>query len=445
MEVLAPALPVVKNPTSKKNSDAQKFVNGEVHNWYRIILGYSDHLVSHLLDEFKIQPGQIVLDPFCGTGTTLIESKKRGVEAIGIDANPSSCFAARVKTNWSPNPQTLLDLIEPLTENYSRHERTKRLAQNDPTYAYLKESGMLKRGWISPRPLRKVLAMKAAIIDLKTQKKYRDLLTLSLISEVVSSASNVKFGPELYCGKAKKDHDVLSGVTKRIQTMVDDLKKTSLVKNVPTTVLEGDARYCGKILHASLLERKVDVIICSPPYPTEHDYTRNSRLELALLEEVRDRLSLQRIKRQMVRSHTKGIYVEDNDSDLVKDYLLINKIATQIEKKAAKKKHGFARLYSKVLKEYFGGMKRHFSEVKPLLAPGAFCAYVVGDQSSYLRVHIPTAQILSAIATEVGFEPVDIRTWRTRWSTTTSRKIEENILIFRNPSINNEKRENKSK
>ena len=64
----------------------QKSTNGVVHSWYRIALGYSDTLVGTILDRFQVQNDQIVLDPFCGSGTTIVECKKRGIFSIGIDA-----------------------------------------------------------------------------------------------------------------------------------------------------------------------------------------------------------------------------------------------------------------------------------------------------------------------------------------------------------------------
>ena len=98
----------------------QKILNGEIHNWYRIILGFPDHLVGQLLDEFNIQQGQKVIDPFCGTGTTLVECMKRGISSAGIDANPSSYFSARVKTNWKLKSARLLE--------YSRNKKEPALA-----------------------------------------------------------------------------------------------------------------------------------------------------------------------------------------------------------------------------------------------------------------------------------------------------------------------------
>ena len=98
------------------------------------------------------------------------------------------------------------------------------------------------------------------------------------------------------------------------------------------------------------------------------------------------------------------------------------------------KTHGFARLYSKVLCEYFGGLRRHFISVKPLLTPGAMCAYVIGDQSSYLQIPIPTAKIMRDIAVEAGFEHIETRRWRRRWSTSSNESVAENVLILRVPA-----------
>ena len=197
-------------------------------------------------------------------------------------------------------------------------------------------------------------------------------------------------------------------------------------------VISGDARFCSALLRRKGY-RRFHAVICSPPYPAEHDYTRNSRLELAFLESVTDLRSLRKIKKGMIRSHTKGIYVGDNDGELVSHSKTIRRIESIIRKKVKGKRHGFARLYPKVLVEYFGGMKRHFEDVVKILAPDARCAYVVGDQSSYLQVPIPTAQILAELAREIGFRNVRITRWRFRWSTTTSRRIDENILLMRRP------------
>jgi SAM-dependent methyltransferase len=421
----------VPSTSSHARPQSQRFLNGEVHDWYRIVLGFTDRLVAELLNEFQVKAGELVLDPFCGTGTTLVECMKRQIRSVGIDANPSSVFAARAKTNWSLHDTTLLELLEEVKRlTKRRFLRQKTVYKQDQTYAYLSDSGMIKRGWISREPLRKAIAIKNSIATLQAEAQYKNALTLSLIAEVVGRASNVKFGPELYCGPRKKDADVLEGFQLRVQAMAKDLNTVAQQPRAAATVLEDDARDAGAALKAGAAPGPYCALICSPPYPAEHDYTRNSRLELAFLEAVTDLQSLRGYKKRQLRSHTKGIYKEDNDSQHVAGHPAVERVAIEIEANVQDKTHGFAKLYSRVVREYFGGMKRHLRSVTRVLAPGARCAYVLGDQSAYAGVHIPTAEILAEIATDCGYQVLGIRPWRVRWSTTNSTSIQENILLL---------------
>ncbi len=408
----------------------QVFLNGEVHDWYRLRFGYNDHTVSHILDELKITPGKRVLDPFCGSGTTLIECMKQDINSVGLDANPSSFFAARVKTNWKLNPDKLCILLEECLLSVEGWERDNSLSK-DATHIYLEDTGMIERGWISKRPLKKCIAVKKAIRDLRTSSPYKNFLMLGLMDIVVNGASNVKFGPELYCSKRKKDWPVFKEFRAKIETMISDLEIVIKLNRSRATVWLDDSRSCNSLRGTTKGER-FDAVISSPPYPTEHDYTRNSRLELAFLEMVDDRESLRRIKRKMIRSHTKGIYQEDVARKLVERFPQLRELVELIDVEAKEKTHGFARLYSRVLLEYFGGMRQHLRGIKPHLKSGSQLAYVVGDQSSYLGVPIPTADILEKIAHAEGYRRTRVVHWRDRRSTSSGKIIKENMLLFSN-------------
>ena len=408
----------------------QAILNGEVHNWYRIVQGYSDHLVNDLLDQFELRRGDAVIDAFCGSGTTLVECKKHGIDSVGIDANPSSCFSSRVKTDWTLKSTRLLDLLDDVNKRQRLRFPSTTKYLTHPIYLYLESAGMLERGWISTRPLRKAIAIKSSIDSLPTSSSYKNALILALIAEVVDGASNVKFGPELYCAKKRKDAGVYSGFERRVMEMAGDLDKVAILNAGMVEVFQGDSRDCHKLLRP-IISGRFSGAICSPPYPTEHDYTRNARLELAFLGLVSDTESLRTIKKKMIRSHTKNIYKEDNDKALVKRNPAIKKIVAKLERKTRNIDHGFGRLYPTVVSEYFGGMRRHLESMGRLLKPKAMCAYVVGDQASYLQVHIPTADILAALAKRSGFSLVEIKHWRTRWSSATSKEVNENILILR--------------
>lgn len=423
-------IPETKPKTKRKSEPSpQANLNGEVHNWYRIIHGYSDHLVKNLIDQFELRRGDAVIDAFCGSGTTLVECMKNGIDAVGIDANPSSCFSARVKTNWGLKSNRLVDLLDDVNKRQRLRFPSTTKYLKHPTYLYLESTGMLERGWISTRPLRKAIAIKSSIDSLPTSSAYKNALSLALIAEVVDGASNVKFGPELYCAKKRKDAGVYPGFEQRVMKMAADLDKVAILHPGMVQVFQGDSRDCYTLLQPAITGR-FSAAICSPPYPTEHDYTRNARLELAFLGLVSDLTSLRIIKKRMIRSHTKNIYKDDDDAALINRNPAIKKIVAKLERKTKNIDHGFGRLYPTVISEYFGGMRRHLESMARLLKPKAMCAYVVGDQASYLQVHIPTADILAALAKRSGFRLVEIKHWRTRWSSATSTEINENILIL---------------
>src|SRR5438046_1476921 len=63
------------------------------HDWYRFILSFPPHLVREYAEQFAFGSNRQILDPFCGTGTTLVESKKLGLNSVGIEAAPMAYFA----------------------------------------------------------------------------------------------------------------------------------------------------------------------------------------------------------------------------------------------------------------------------------------------------------------------------------------------------------------
>src|SRR5438874_12946576 len=95
---------------STKGAEANRLAPEDrpAHEWFRFVLSYPPHLVRDYLKRFEVGAGSRVLDPFSGTGTTLVECRKRGIPSVGVEANPLAHFACRVKTDWTPDPEGLL-------------------------------------------------------------------------------------------------------------------------------------------------------------------------------------------------------------------------------------------------------------------------------------------------------------------------------------------------
>jgi DNA modification methylase len=232
-------------------------------------------------------------------------------------------------------------------------------------------------------------------------------------------------------GTIKSDAAVVSTWLASVKRMADDLRELRPLATTPATVHHGDARDVLRYVEPS----SIDAVITSPPYPNEKDYTRTTRLESVVLGFLKDSAELRRIKRQLLRSNTRGVYKEDDDDEWVKACPEVHRIADEIEKRRIElgKTSGFERMYPRVTKLYFGGMARHFAELRHVLRPGAQLAYVVGDQASYLRVTIRTGQLLGEIARSLGYELLGRELFRNRWATATRKELREEVLLLRWP------------
>ena len=416
-----------------------------VHDWYRFVLSFPAHLVRTYINRFGVNHGQCVLDPFCGTGTTLVECKKLGIDCVGIEPNPLAHFATEVKLDWTVDPSELLSHacgIAEVVEERLAKERVDDwtdlpLFADGPTHPDelltlpSPELKLLLKDSISPVPLHKILVLLERL-DASDDRRFIGHERLALANTAVAS-SNLHFGPEVGIGKLKRDAPVVTTWLARIRQMATDLETLGRKGAVPrSSVYQADSRDIASVLAPN----SVDAVITSPPYPNEKDYTRTTRLESVLLGFVRSRAQLRSLKQTLVRSNTRNVYKSDQDDLLVLQNAAIQRIADSIEERRVElsKTSGFERQYARVTKLYFGGMARHLSGLRTVLRPGAQLAYLVGDQASYLRVMIRTGQLLAEIAQTLGYEVVDLELFRTRISTATRSQLREEVLLLKWPN-----------
>lgn len=419
------------------------------HDWYRFVLSFPPHLVRDCLNRFGVNSEQCVLDPFCGTGTTMVECKKLGIPSIGIEAHPMAYFASQVKVDWRVDPDALLEHASNVARLASEKLEAQGIPDEDlplfrsaskittnlntlPTDAWK----LLLKDSISPLPLHKTLALLDGLKDHKDDRFWRHE-RLALAKALVFEISNLSFGPEVGVGPAKRDAPVVAVWLNGVRAMVDDLRELQDGNaDTKVEVYQADSRSP----HTVLRPKSVDVVITSPPYPNEKDYTRTTRLESVLLGLIQSRQDLRLLKQSMVRSNTRGVYSTDRDDLLVTGHQEIKRIAEAIEKRRIElgKTSGFERLYARVTKLYFGGMARHLSSLRPILRPGAQLAYVVGDQASYLRVMIRTGQLIADLAESLGYQVIGIDLFRTRLATATREQLREEVVLLRWPGTTKE-------
>lgn len=401
-----------------------------VHRWYRFVLSFPPHLVQHYLEDFGVGVGDLVFDPFCGTGTTLVECQKRGIMSIGLEAMPMSHFASNVKTNWLVEPLEMKKFADRV------HEESEYLLRNLPCPSEYRKlpanrEKLLIGGSISPLPLHRLLTLAGVLDNTYRNDKFHDHARLALAKTAVADASNLRFGPEVGVGAKKLDADVVSAWLRRMEEMADDIIELENCEYGEATAFQGDARQVASMLKAE----SVNVVITSPPYPNEKDYSRATRLETVILGFASEIGDLRRIKKSLIRSNTRSIYKNDNDEVWVAEHPEVCRISEEIETRRLTlgKTSGFERNYAKVARNYFGGMTRHLENLKPVLRPGAKLAYVVGDQASYMQVMIRTGNILADIAETLGYKVDRLDLFRTRRATATGANLREEVLVLNWP------------
>lgn len=406
------------------------------HDWYRFVLSFPPHLVRDYIQKFGLNQKNVLLDPFCGTGTTLVEAKLAGMKTIGLEGNPFPHFASSVKTDWEPSGDELSSRAKQVAKKALATLKSQGI-DDDLSFSNGKELELKKlspeieklilTNSISPLPLHKTLVLLERLKQFEGEPFYRHAL-LALGNALVFKISNLHFGPEVGVKNPKADAPVISSWLFEIEKIAGDLRQVAGKSFPKSDVYLADARDLDIIEPNS-----VDAVITSPPYPNEKDYTRTTRLESILLGFINSKEELRELKKRLVRSNTRGIYKGDDDDQWVSDFPEIQRIADEIEKRRIElgKDSGFERLYPRATKLYFGGMAKHLSDLRKVLRPGAQLAYVVGDQASYLRVMIRTGQILGDIAKSLGYEVTGIDLFRTRLATATKEQLREEVVILR--------------
>ena len=413
----------------QRNSNALASEDYAIHSWYRFVLSYPPHLVRKYLKLLDVPPQALVLDPFCGTGTTLVETQKQGFTSIGVDAHPFAAFVSRAKTHWSVSLPELrrvrLLVLSGVESEYQaqgfhsisfRQLLFVRERGERPTLSAEQES-LIPTGFVSAVPLVKLLVLRDFIRAACSESgaDAEDFFLLALCHVVSNGAGNFSFGPEIYRTKAKEDYDVLGHFAEQTHNMLEDLERIagSCAGYVESLVVCKDSRDC------SFLPNGIQAVITSPPYPNEKDYTRTTRVESVLLELISRKEELRSLKESLLRSNTRNVFVHDDDEKEIDEFDAIKDVCKAIEDRRIElgKTSGFERLYHKVVAHYFGGMRRHLRTLRPHLAEHAKLAYVVGDQLSFLMVPVYTAKLLAEIADAEGYRVLGIDLWRERIGT----------------------------
>ncbi len=406
-----------------------------VHRWFRYPAGFSYRLIQEKLREYSLGPGDLVLDPFVGSGTTCIEAMKAKIPSVGVESHPFVAWVAKVKTNWGVDPEEL------------RAAGRELLARIESAVISPSADGLpaLVRKCYSPESLAKLLFIKQTIDEMNCEGAVKDFLRLALV-DTLRAASWAGTGwpyiaPTRYHSKTAK-REAFSEFRKTLCGMIEDLEKVKSdhPDHAKARIIEGDARDMREIKSES-----VSLAITSPPYLNNYDYADRTRLEMYFMgwagswgeitERVRDRLMIAattQIRRTEFDPEMPISEEVRTASQEVYDYLsgAIAKLGELRNQKGGKKS------YDLMVAGYFNDMVRVLMETRRCLKPGCDFILVVGDSAPY-GVHIPTDEFIGKLAVGLGFGDYAVKVLRARgekWKNNPRRHrvgLRESILTIR--------------
>jgi len=396
--------------------------DGVVHHWYDYLEDFPYTLLEESIKKYGLKKGDLVLDPFCGSGTTLVSSNLYQLNAIGIDTNPLMCLVSEVKTTWDIDIKKLKDIYKEKTKKFIK------LAQNLENYNF--KNDFLKRmpkrelnQWMSSMMQKEVSLMKDLICEIEDEKIKK--LFIVMLGKAAFDASYVALCPGTTFYPHRQKEPFFDVFCKKIIQVYNDLKLVQKFNAYgKTKVFNKSATESSSFVEPN----SIDFIITSPPYPNDLEYTRQTRLELYLLDFVKNMDDVQKLKKTMIKGSTKLIYKEDNWNEYVKKFKSVQEVAERIGKALSDKNWGFD--YPKMTREYFGGMYVCLKEFYKVMKKDSYNLQVVGDQT-YKSIVIPVGKIFVEMAKDIGYSDAHIKLFRTRRSTTHDIPLPEEIVVIK--------------
>lgn len=349
-----------------------------VYSWYNYKHSFSRNLVWSVIDTLGLDKDDLVLDPFCGAGTTLLASKQKGIPSVGFDLMPLSVLISNVKVGKYDETEVRDKLKKMIVE-------TKDAKQAKGNSLKLRLDKYFPRG-----ELNRLLRLREAINHID-DLNMRSLFLLGMLSIVEDASYTRKDGAFIRTVKDKLTKPVMYAFTEKMALILHDLSYLNSLPEVSSRADLSDAR------STHLKDKSVSAVITSPPYPNRHDYTRIYYLEL-MLGFFDDYDSVKRLRYELLRSH-----VEAREKYVAEGYNYpegLEKILADLRKKDLPNRN-----IIDLVDGYFKDMYVWLNEMHRVLSPEGTINIIIGD-ARYGGISIPAGSLVKKIGDDIGFEHV---------------------------------------
>lgn len=387
-----------------------------VQRWYPYREGYSTELVSSFIDKLGITGS--VLDPFSGSGTTLLAARQNGLDSVGIEVNPISVLVSECE-NDIYSSEDISDLLGFITQLNTFRQENKLLTSSYP----------LAEKMFNDEILSALLQIKTKIDEIANKKIQKLILVawLSIIddvSDVKKEGNGLKYRYRKRTSKGYIDipksvwenehfpsnrfRFVIDKIVEKLNVILHDIKNAyGKIDNKPT-IINGDCLHLDE-----LTSKKFQLTFFSPPYCNCFDYFEIHKLELWLGGFVLNKKDVKLLRERGFRSNTNAL--NGKPIKYINSHLesLINLFDPQ-------------RLWSSkipsVVRGYFDDTYTLLHALYKQTVNGGYVGVVIGN-SAYSGVIIPSDLIIAEIGSEIGFKVENI--YIARHLTTSSQQKSE--------------------
>jgi hypothetical protein len=367
------------------------------YGWLRLTPAYSVHLVRELL-ESRTLTALPVLDPFCGTGTTLLTCAELGIACATLDVNPFLVWLARAKTA-KYNAKSLADADRLVTE-------MSRAALGRSHAPWLPALFQIEKWW--GKPALHALGRAFAVLQHSTANPaVNDLAKLAFCRSLITSA-NVSFGHQsMSFSQAESKTRSARHVSAALREAFTPIAKAAAVA-LPTSIRHvhlGDARTVAK----HVADAPFGAVVTSPPYANRMSYVRELRpymYWLGYLEQASDagELDWQAIGGTWGSATSRvAAWQSERKSPLSELEAITGRIARHSD------------VLARYVAKYFVDMLEHVKSLSKVVARGGQVHYVVGN-SKFFDVVLPVERIFADIFELSGFRGASVTTLRKRTS-----------------------------
>ncbi len=381
-----------------------------LHRWFRYSAGFSAEWVESVLIEENRRSDFFVLDPFAGSGTSLLAAEHVGVKSCGFEGHPFVARIADAKLSWHE-----VDLQEFMNS-------VKRMVKN---------AGAKKYSVIdSVPPLLLRCYSEDAIVklfSLKEEFKINDedspvdrllWLTITSILRECSYAGTAQWQYVLPNKRKSRVADPINAFVSRAKQICLDVEFARKEFMPLARVMQHDARFPSDIQ-----DNSVDLVITSPPYPNNFDYADATRLEMTFWGDIRGWGDLhKKVRSHIIRScsqHASGDKIDLHDILATKELYPISGEISDVCSKLAeiRLEKGGKKTYHTMVAAYFFDLSMVFQRLRSLCKEGSKMCFVVGDSAPY-GVYVPVEKWLGRLAIHAGFRNYTfekLRDRNTKW------------------------------